>query len=157
VSINLIALQFLTHSGSKLREGFGKAQGPLELLSVSMRPPHVVVPILPAAGCIDTDCLNVPVGPRADPHLRPCRWYCKPLDPRPRLFVHDRGPICPAVVEALAASPPVDAWRCKVGSSKPRHRYVCFPQSATLCIDRLPSQLLGDPGPKALSLDAPWV
>lgn len=81
-------------------QGFGEGQLPFELVDAAPVLPVVVVTVLLAPPGIATRRLDMPVGPRADPHVGPGRGDGQGPDAREDLAIADR-----AVVEVAVAEP----------------------------------------------------
>jgi hypothetical protein len=64
----------LENGGPSFRKLTGHLHHPVELHPFPLDAPVRVVEVLPPAGGIDADGLDVPGGVRADPHVLPSRW-----------------------------------------------------------------------------------
>src|SRR5256885_1365847 len=76
----------------------------VELLPVAWDPPMVVVAVLPAAGGVGADRLDVTVRVRTDPDVLPCRWDGEIADALQRVRVGDRGATLVAIAETAATA-----------------------------------------------------
>jgi hypothetical protein len=79
------------------------------LQSITPEPPLFVVEVLPPAGVVDTDRLQVPVGYGADPHLFPRRRNDQELATL-TLFSGEAVPGVVQVDESLPGAPPGPSW-----------------------------------------------
>jgi hypothetical protein len=82
-----------------------EAQHLVELLLVAPGAPLNVVEVLPPAGRVDADRLDVPEGVGADPHVFPGRRNDQLANAREDLLVLDPIPLLVEVFEAAPAGP----------------------------------------------------
>jgi hypothetical protein len=95
----------LSYRPSRRRESGGDLKHPVVLQPITLEPPLLVVDVLPPAGVVDADRLEVPIGYRADPHLLPRRRNNQELA-TPTLFRGEAVPGLVQVDEPLPGAPP---------------------------------------------------
>ena len=101
--------QVTPHPRPKFRQGRPEILNSDELLAVPVLPPLVVVAVLAAAGRVGADRLNMAVRPRADPDVRPGRWYNQTSNALESVLIGDPNPVGIGIAEAAAAAPPRNA------------------------------------------------
>ena len=99
----------LRHGPPRRGESGGDCKDPVVLQPIPLEPPLLVVEILPPAGVVCADCLQVPIGYRTDPHLLPCRRNDQELATL-NLFRGEAAPGIVQVDEPLPGAPPSPSW-----------------------------------------------
>src|SRR5439155_26136273 len=114
----------LVQPAADVRQAPGQAEHAVELLPVAAGPPLLVVEVLPAAGRIGADRLDVAVRPGADPDIPPGGRDDQGGDP---LAVRrcDGAALGVAVGKAPAAAVRPDAGAVRVAAPQPGHEPTC--------------------------------
>src|SRR5439155_13175151 len=110
------------------------------LLLVPLLPPARVIEVLPAPGGVEPDRLDVPVRPRADPHLLPGRRDHQPGNTLAHVRRH-RLAVGVEVTEAAASPDAPDARSGQVAAPQPHGwcplaRQFALPTIGTLALPR---------------------
>src|ERR1700722_8564590 len=120
--------QVSLHLGAQPWEGLGEICHARELLPVPLHPPGDVIEVLTATLDVQSRCLKVAVGPRADPHLSPGRRNGKGLNALDGLFVN-RLTVRVAIREATPPPEARNSWARAVGPAQSHHRSPAIPDS----------------------------
>jgi hypothetical protein len=104
-----------------IRQPGGELQNPVVLRAVPLDPPLIVVAVLPPAGCIRADGLDVAVGVRADPDVGPGGRDDEVADALEDLRILDRLPVLVEVGKAAAPAHACESGAGAVHSTKPGH------------------------------------
>ena len=112
------------------RQRARKPQHLVELLLVAPGPPLLVVEVLPPAGRIGSDRLDVPERVRTDPDVLPGRRDDELADALEDLLVLDPLAVLVQVLEAAASPAAEDSGPRAVAAAQSWHRGAFFPASA---------------------------
>ena len=123
-----LELHMVRRDSTHARERPCEREHLVELFLVSPLTPLVVVAVLPPAGDIRADRLNVAVRVGADPDVRPRGGNHELADPAEHLGVLDALACLFEVFEAAAASAARDSRAGAIGSSQSGHRQRSVPR-----------------------------
>lgn len=120
--------QFPGDDLTQLGQRGGEVEHVIVLLLVPLLPPARMIEVLPAPGGVEPDGLDVPIRPRADPHLFPGGRDYQVLDAR-EFLGGDQLVIRAEVTKAASGPDPSDARPGQVAAPQPGRRNTSAGQS----------------------------